>query len=460
MTTEDTSTDSVAEVTEDNGTIQFDEPLETDETLDLQANCRSVLTDQGDPEIESLYQKHKRGRLNVQPDFQRQFVWDQTKSSRLIESALLRIPLPVIYLSQDDDGTEQVIDGQQRLTAFFAFMDGSFPNGVDFRLKNLKVFTELNGKKFTDLDESSQDRIRFCKIRAITFLPESDSELKFEVFERLNTGAVSLNDQELRNCMFRGPYNDLLKKLSQNNGFCTLLDLKRPDKRMKDVELVLRFAAFYHATYLKYRSPMRKFLNADMKQYKQISPENARELEDAFKTTVSLIRSLLDKHAFKRFYRGTANGPDGYWEKKKFNSSLYDVLMWSFARVDKNLVMGHLDAIREAFIDLMANNDAFIDSIQLSTSSVQAVQARFRMWDDRLRDILGDSLPQPRCFSKALKHKIFDTNPTCEICANRIQGIDDAALDHVQQYWRGGQTIPENARLTHRYCNLVRSRKD
>jgi hypothetical protein len=377
-----------------------------------------------------------------------------------MESALLKIPLPVIYLSQDEDGTEQVIDGQQRLTAFFSFIGGKFPNQTEFRLKNLKVFTELQGKRFADLDKGAQEKIRFCKIRTITFLPGSDTELKFEVFERLNTGSVSLNDQELRNCMFRGLYNDLLKRLAENVEFRHLLNLTRPDTRMKDVELVLRFAAFYHATYLKYQPPMRAFMNGDMKQHQQVGQAAAEELETAFKTAVSLTRSMLDQQAFKRFYRGTENEHDGRWEPNKFNSSLYDILMWSMARSDKNLVMKHLDAVREAFIDLMANDDKFIESIQLSTSSAQAVQARFRMWDDRLRAILESSVPQQRCFTSALKHEMFDRNATCEICGNRIQGVDDAALDHVKQYWMGGETIPTNARLTHRYCNLARSRRD
>lgn len=444
----------------DNDTIPFDEPLEADEKLNLEPDRRSILTEQGDPEVDSLYQKYKRGRLNIQPDFQRQFVWDQAKSSRLIESALLRIPLPVIYLAQEKDGREQVIDGQQRLTAFFSYIDGRFPSGADFRLTSLKVFNELMGKHFSDLTEEEQDKIRFSKMRTITFLPQSDAELRFEVFERLNTGAMSLNDQELRNCMYRGPYNDLLKRLSRNEDFCALMNISKPDKRMKDVELVLRFGAFFHATYLKYQSPMRRFLNADIQQYRDMSDSQAQEFEEAFKKSVSLVRSVLGPRAFKRYYRGTADAQAGRWEPQKFNSSLYDVLMWSMARADKNVVMRNLDVVREAYIDLLANDDAFIESIQLSTSSVQAVKTRFRAWDDRLQAALAGSDSQPRCFTFALKTRLFNADPTCGLCGNSIQEIDDAAVDHIAQYWRGGQTIPENARLTHRYCNLARSKRD
>lgn len=441
--------------------LEFEQPLEEEiEHIDIPTTNRKVYTDQGDPEIESLYGKYKRGKLDIQPDFQRHFVWDAKKSGRLIESALLEIPLPVIYLSEERDGKEYVIDGQQRLTTFFSFIDGQFPNGKDFKLSGLKVFTELNRKLFKDLDEELQDKIRYCKIRTITFRKESEADLKFEIFERLNTGAVSLNDQELRNCIYRGSYNKLLKELSKDNDFMSLLGLKGPDKRMKDMELILRFAAFYHFTYLNYKPPMRKFLNNDMEKYQHISDTEVTELKNAFKNTITIIKSLLDRHAFKRFYKGDEKNPNGYWEPKKFNASLYDILMYSFAKENKNKVYQNLDSIREALIHLMTNDQEFIDAIELSTSSVQAVTKRFDKFRLALQDIIGIAEKEPRCFSLKLKQELYDDNQTCSICSQKIHNIDDAAIDHVKQYWTGGRTIPENARLTHRYCNWARPRKD
>ena len=107
------------------------------------------------------------------------------------------IPLPIVYLSEGDDGKEYVIDGQQRLTAFFSFINGKFlDDDKDFKLTGLRVFTNLNGETFKGIDDL-QDKILSCKIRTITFKKKSDKNLRFEIFERLNTGAVSLNDQEL-----------------------------------------------------------------------------------------------------------------------------------------------------------------------------------------------------------------------------------------------------------------------
>jgi len=443
-----------------NEELEFEEPLEEEQPILVTTEKRRIYTEQGDPEIESLYGRFKRGKLFLQPDFQRYFVWDTAKASRLIESVLLDIPLPVFYLSEEHDNKQYVIDGQQRLTSFFSFIDGKFPDGKEFKLSGLKVFTELEGKTFKELSEEIQDKIRYCKVRVIVFRRESDSELKFEVFERLNTGAVSLNDQELRNCVYRGKYNDLLKSLAEDPDFRFLLRRDAPDKRMRDVELVLRFAAFYHATYLNYKPSMRRFLNEDMKKYQNISDKDALELKRAFKNATIIIRSLLGEHAFKRFYRGTQKDPNGHWEPKKFNASLFDILMYSFAREDKNTVFQHLDAIREAFIDLMTNDEEFIASIELSTSSIQAVTTRFDKWRLALQSIIGIERKEPRCFSLKIKQELYDKDPTCAICGQRIHDIDDAAVDHIEQYWMGGRTIPENARLTHRFCNWARARKE
>jgi hypothetical protein len=444
--------------TDDISAISFDGPDDDDETV--AANDGKIFTSASDSEISSLYDKYKRGRLILQPDFQRQYVWDATKASRLIESALMGIPLPVIYLSQDQDGKEYVIDGQQRLTSFFAFIDGKLPSNRAFKLTGLTVRTELMGKTFPELAEALQDEIRYYTIRVVTFLKDSSETLKFEMFERLNTGSVQLNAQELRNCIYRGSLNRALKEMAANADFQVICGLDGPDKRMHDCELVLRFASFFHKTYLNYKSPMRNFLNEEAYDQRNISDKGLHELQDAFKNACQVIRSAFGEHAFKRFYLGKQGQPDGTWEPKKINKSLYDILMYSMARENKNMLYRHLDAIREALINLMTSDSAFIDAIERSTSSVQAVRTRFDKWRAALQAILAEDINQPRCFSYKLKEELMQADPTCAICGQRIQTIDDAAIDHIEQYWTGGRTIPENARLTHRYCNWSRPRSD
>lgn len=438
--------------------LSFDDEVE--EVITISEKENQIFTASGDLEIKSLYDKNKRKRLVLQPDFQRQYVWDSTKASKLIESAILMIPLPIVYLSEEQDGREYVIDGQQRLTSFFAFIDGVFPDGKPFKLSGLNVCSDLNGKKFSDLSDELQDKIQYYKIRAITFLKNSSENLKFEIFERLNTGSVQLNDQELRNCLYRGKFNIALKEMASDTDFMYICGLQAPDKRMKDKELVLRFCAFYHKTYLNYKAPIRNFLNLEAQANREISDKDLLELKDAFKNACQIIRSLLDKNAFKRFYKGKEGQPNGYWEPKKFNTSLYDILMYSFAKEDKNKVFQNLDSIREALIYLMTEDQEFVDSIELSTSSVQAVTTRFDKWRLTLQTILGVGQKEPRCFSYNLKETLMASNPTCLICEQRIQSIDDSAIDHIKQYWMGGKTIPENARLTHRYCNWARPRSE
>lgn len=432
---------------------------ENADELNIASSQREVLTRAGDPQVTALHIKAQKGKLILQPEFQRQYVWDRKKASRLIESVLLRVPLPIVYLSEQPDGKEYVIDGQQRLTSLFSFIEGKFPGGEPFKLTGLTAYKELNKKAFSELSEELQDRISEYTLRTVTLLKQSDADLKFEIFERLNTGSEPLNDMELRNCVFRGPYNALLKDLAAEPDFRALLGLTAADKRMRDVEFVLRFAAFFHATYLKYTSPMKRFFNQDMEKFQNLSDAEAEQLRKAFKNALQNIRSLLGaQHAFKRYYPGDSKNPSGHWEPKKFNASIYDTLMGVFCDKDRNQVMAALDSIREGWIDLMSNNSDFRESIERSTSSQDMVRRRFDLTRNMVEGVLREHRVQPRCFSRKLKQQLFDANPTCAICHQTISEIDDSAVDHIEQYWRGGATIPENARLTHRYCNAARPR--
>lgn len=278
-----------AELESDEILVEDDEDAE--EELLLDGARRKIRTQARDPLIESLWHSYKEGDLVLQPEFQRYFVWDHAKSSRLVESVLLDVPLPTIYLVEENDGKESVIDGQQRLTSFFRFLDG------ELALTGLKILPDLNRKHFADLDPESKRKFKKSTLRTITIQNDSDPNLRFEIFERLNTGSVALNDQELRNCIYRGPYNDLLRELADDPDFRFVTGISKPEKRMRDVQLVLRAAAFYHASYLNYKPPMVAFLNNDMERYRNIGPQDADDLRKQFKKCVSLVRSMLGKNA-------------------------------------------------------------------------------------------------------------------------------------------------------------------
>jgi hypothetical protein len=264
---------------------------EDDEDIDL-SDRKKIDFSGKDSDIDGLYRQYQKGRLLIQPDYQRKYVWDSKKASLLIESILMNIPIPIVYLAATSEGKINVIDGQQRLTSIFSFIDGKFPNDKDFKLTGLQVLTELKNKTFKDLDEIEQNKLLDYSIRTITFSADSDPDLQYEIFTRLNSGSVSLNDQELRNCIYRGRFNEFIKKLAADKDFLALLGYEEPHSRMKDVELVLRFISFYKKTYLNYKGPMKMFFNDTMREYANIDDIDMQKIQVAFKTAVTNIHSL------------------------------------------------------------------------------------------------------------------------------------------------------------------------
>jgi len=432
--------------------IEFEEGEE--QPLEVLPEKRRVYSDKTDRSIFELYRQYQKGNLELRPEFQRLHVWDNKKSSRLIESVLMEVPIPVIYLSEESDGKYSVIDGQQRLNAFFNFLENKL------RLRGLVVLPELNGKKYQEIPSNLQDKFENSTIRIIEIRRESQPDVKFEIFERLNTGAVQLNAQELRNCIYRGRYNDLLANLVEDKDFQFLLGLKEPHYRMQDRELILRFFAFYHNTHLKYTPSMKHFLNKDMEKYQNLSDEDENELRKIFRKSVKLAKTVFGDKAFRRFVLGSDEDPNGYWETRKINKGLFDIIMFGFTLYEENQIIPNSDAIREELLWLMTHDIAFIDTITVTTDRKDKIHTRFDKWLSALKEIVGTPRTEPRTFSLHYKKQLWESNPTCAICGQKIHIIDDAEIDHVEQYWRGGKTIPSNARLTHRYCNRARSRSE
>lgn len=429
---------------------------EEDEPIELELKDRKVHSEKSDRTIFELSRQHKRGRLKLNPEFQRYYIWDDVTASRLIESVFLEVPIPIIYLAEENGGTYSIIDGQQRLRSLFEFLDN------DLTLKGLQVFKELNGKEYRGLSADLQNKLENYTIRVIEIRKESHPAVKFEIFERLNRGSFKLNNQELRNCIYRGRYNSLLKELAEDKDFMFLLGLKQPHKRMFDRELVLRFLSFYHSTYLKYTPPMKRFFNLDMEKYKDLAPEHENELRTVFKKSVQMTKMVFGNNAFKRFMPGTEKDLNGFWEKRKINQALFDIIMFGFTQYEKNQIVGLTDSIREELIWLMTHDKEFIDSILISTSSRDKVYTRFEKWIHSLKEVLGAPTKEERNFTLSLKEQLFNANPTCAIstCNQRIHTLDDAEVDHIEFYWKGGKTIPSNARLVHRYCNRARGGRD
>ena len=427
--------------------------LEDDgELAEIPLERRRLITESKDLSIRELHIQHQEGDLSLNPDFQRFYVFTDKQASSLIESVLLDVPLPVVYLSQEQDNTYSVIDGQQRLTSFMRFLDNQLP------LKGLRAFSELNGKRFRDLDRELQAKIKKSTIRCIIVQSDSDPIIKFDIFERLNSGSVQLNSQELRNCLYRGSYNDLTRDLSHDRDWQQLIGMEGTNKRMKDREMILRFFALYHSL-PSYSPPMREFLNTDARTHQHATPKLIEEMRRLFKKSVQLSLTVFGKLAFRRFAPGNDKSPDAKWENKSLNMALFDVIMVGFTSYEMRDIVPKADAIRNALFDLIATNQAFYDNIVIGTSERMRLQTRFTLWQHALHKAVGMQPHDTRLFSQELLRTLYQANQTCSICDQRIMSEYDAVVDHTRPWSLGGATEPANGRLTHRYCNWARGNR-
>jgi hypothetical protein len=275
-------------------------------------------------------------------------------------------------LDQEDDGTLKVIDGNQRLMSIKLYLE----NG--FRLQGLTAFPDLNGLTYKDLEPRFKTHILNRTIRCITILKETHPQIKFDVFERLNTGAVALNPQELRHGLFYGPIMDLLDELGHYRTWKKLSGIKN-DKRMRGAELILRyFALAYDLEH--YEKPLAGFLNNYAKANR--SANNADELKHSFKLTVDGVHSLLGDDAFRLF--GDNGAPDN-----NLNAAVYDAQMVGFARseVTKDDINVQLrKRFRSDYLKLQ-NTQEYFRSVTASTSDPPLVRYRITAVRDLLNSL-------------------------------------------------------------------------
>jgi uncharacterized protein with ParB-like and HNH nuclease domain len=311
------------------------------ETLQATAKERTVRTQSIEYDLETLVKKIKKGMIKLDPDYQRRHRWDVETSSRLIESLILNIPIPIIYLSYDvdvDDDTEDnearysVIDGQQRLTAILNFFENSFA------LSGLDILEPLDGCFYRDLPPFLLRRLEERTIKCLRIDSTVDPQVKYDIFERLNSGSVALGSHELRNAVLRGPFNNLCKKLAKDENFRVLnqISLSAPDtnakvKKMEDVELVLRFFSLLDNNYTNYKKSKDKnfkdFLSDNLEVKNSLSDANLQSDAELFTITMALIRTNFGDQAFAK-YREVAGK---YVLQSKFNAAVYDALAIAIA---------------------------------------------------------------------------------------------------------------------------------
>lgn len=330
-------------------------------------------------------------KIILEVPFQRQYVWKDDKASQLIESIIMNVPIPPIYFAEEEDGKWLVIDGLQRLNSLLRF----FQN--EFSLKKLDILKDLEKKKFKDLPPKAKSLLSNGLIRVNVIKKDSHEDIKYDIFMRLNKGAVTLNYQELRNCLYRGNLNNIAKDIVQNNrNLLQILNLKEPHNRFLDVEFIIRF--FSLKSNLKkdengdyiidgYNGRMVTFINEYMKSTKSMSLVEANIMKVTFDDIVQKVVRIFGVD--KAFRDLTSN-------KGKANKALADCILLSFSKFPMSAMIAHKDQIIIALTTLLRSGNlrgkediSFSSSISLRTSDKDILNGRINTWIKELEDVIN-----------------------------------------------------------------------
>jgi hypothetical protein len=309
-----------------------------------------------------------RRRYILDPDFQRDFVWQNPKQSKLIESCIMRIPLPVFYVAEAKDGRIIVVDGLQRLTTFYRYINDQF------RLTNLGAKDSdnehpLEGKLFKELPVTLQERILDTPLTMYILDAKAPERARLDIFERVNSGEP-LTRQQMRNALYNGPATVWLKKASESPIFRNATGNSLNARTMRDREAINRFCAFKLLTTKDYRGDMDTFLAKGLAALANLSDIQREKLFAQFEGSMALNEELFKEHAFRK---SLANGPAA--TRSIINISLFEVCAEAMSEVGSLCDEGK-KFLREEIVNLLAD-EKFVNAITYSTNSSTQVRARF-----------------------------------------------------------------------------------
>ena len=324
--------------------------------------------------VHDVLRRIDQGHYIMNPDFQRDFVWDETRQSKLIESVLMRIPLPVIYLAEDANGDMIVVDGLQRLSTFRAFVDGNL------RLRLIQR-PELHGKKFDDLPARLQNRVDDCNLILYVIDSKVPERARLDIFERVNSG-VPLTRQQMRNSLYNGPCTRFLMSETETSLFLKSTGKSLRKDTMRDREFVNRFCAFQLFPLDQYKGEMDEFLADALIEMNRMGEKELAELSAQFRTALKNNFCVFEQHAFRKRQRGQEH-------RSAINASVWDVMTTGLSRIDTHTVSIHANALQEGFYRLMEDED-FMAAITHGTNATQRVTARFEIAKDMFKDVFDD----------------------------------------------------------------------
>ncbi|HEY85122.1 MAG TPA: DUF262 domain-containing protein, partial [Chloroflexi bacterium] len=307
-------------------------------------------------------------------------IWNDIAQSRLIESILIRIPLPAFYMDASDDDKWLVIDGLQRLTALKRFI-------IDqtLKLKKLEFWGEYNGMTYNDLPRPLQRRIEETQITLYLVQRGTPHNVKFNIFKRINTGGVPLSGQEIRHALNLGKSTDLLIELAKTDEFLQATSSSVSPKRMTDRECVLRFLSFIIRDYSTYgsRDELDPFLNSRMQEINAMTAGQIAQLSARFKRAMNAAYDIFGNKAFRKQYRGVSR-------RSPISKALFEVWSVNFERLDdiqiKKLIQ-RKKMLNRKFLDLMADSE-FFNAITTSTGDPRRVNIRFGEIERIVKEVL------------------------------------------------------------------------
>lgn len=312
--------------------------------------------------------------IDLQPDFQRRWgVWDVRRQSRLIESLLLRIPLPVLYAAEDDDERWEIVDGIQRLSTIARFISPEVIGEKPLTLSGLEYLHDYDGKDFRGLSPRLQMRLREAELIIHLIRKGTPPEVKFNIFARINTGGVALSSQELRHAITPGKARLLLEEWAGSPAFLSATDRSVRTSRMDDRELVLRFVAFSLLGLDGYKQPdMDGFLIGAMKTINETDDSIIESVKLRFENAMNAAHKIFGADAFrKRFERGAARLP--------INKSVFESISVNLGRLDGSSLASLVERqeeVRSAFIELCLDR-SFETAVSQGTGDVRKVHRRF-----------------------------------------------------------------------------------
>lgn len=325
--------------------------------------------------VHDVVRRMTAGTYIMDPDFQRDFVWNEDQQSKLIESALMRIPLPVFYLAEREDGKIVVVDGLQRLTTFRRFLKD------EFALRKLAYASHLNGRKFSDLQPKLQNRIEDTNLVLYLIDQKVPETAKLDIFDRVNSG-VALTRQQMRNCIYLGPGTRWLKSASRTESFRAATGGSLNSLTMRDRECINRFCGFYLLGVDSYRGDMDAFLAETLRVMNGYEASTLQGLFTTFERSMRNNLRLFGKYAFRKHSSASDR-------RNVINIALFDVYSVLMADFAVDSLLRRAGKVHAAFYRLMENSE-FEDAISFSTNSTRQVQTRFRLARKSVEEAMTD----------------------------------------------------------------------